>query len=78
MKEYLKLLALAPLSIGLVSCSTAEQMIYHINESTAAIHENREAVQASTEMIMENRDAVQQSTEVIKENHRVLEKVKNS
>lgn len=75
MKKNLMLLPV--LAVGLASCGTANQMICLIDQSTEAIHCNREAVESSTVVIDENAMIINASTETIKENGRRLQAIHN-
>ena len=78
MKYHIKLGSIPFLLLGLTSCNTAEQMICLINQSTATIHENREAVEGSTAAIRKNKELVEKSNRAIEENYHILKAVKES
>lgn len=78
MKNHLKLLALYSCTMGLSGCSTAEQLISHINQSTATIHENRETIDSSTRVIRQNRELIEESNDAIEENYRLIKAAKDA
>lgn len=63
------------LMLSLSGCSTIDQMNMMVNESTQAIHRNREAVERSTCEILQNAYLVDQSTHALEENRHHLESV---
>jgi hypothetical protein len=65
------LMLLATMALGLTSCA-AHRMICLIDESTVAVHCNRQAIEADTDVIYENVQVISASTETIKENDRRL------
>jgi len=72
MKTYMIAL---PIFAGLLSsCS----MINMVNESTNAIHRNREAVEMSTAAIESNIETIQRSNQAIEENIRKLREINDS
>ncbi len=68
MKSFWFLLPIMPF---LSSCHLADM----VNEGTAAIQANREAVEMSTQAIYDNIEAIEKSNRAIEENKRKLEEI---
>lgn len=67
-----KLFFLILSALPLTGCGTAREMICLIDQSTEAIHANREAIEYDTMLINENARVVHESTLMLKENERHL------
>lgn len=68
-----KCLILPVLLLSLTGCATITNLNNMIEESTYAIHANREAIQCSSEVIRQNAQLIEQSNRAIEENRRHLE-----
>ncbi|MEC7839413.1 MAG: hypothetical protein VX777_05195 [Chlamydiota bacterium] len=66
------------LALTLSSCGIVQKMNNMVDESTRAIHCNRQAVELSTRAIRRNIQAIEESNKAIAENKRQLDEINDS